>query len=326
MSSNDPFVSIIIPAYNAAGYLKEAVDSALSQTYKNCEVVVVDDGSTDGTKNVLGSHVADGRIKYIYQPNKGLASARNTGIRAAKGEFIALLDADDVFLPAKVGEQISALESRPDFGVCYSDLLHFTDPPATRATAMRAGTEPRKFYHHRYGYPSGDILAPLLRRQFINPLAVLARKSIFEEYGYFDENLRRSEDWDLWLRWAHAGVKFYYLAKPLAYYRMRGVGNLSSIESEPAMKDKNLELFIRFGKTLSDAELQKYEYSKILKNLQLKAAFAYLMVGDKSAAVQRLGGLPVFWRSVIAILPGSAWRTLLAFLRRVKHRLLLKKV
>jgi glycosyltransferase involved in cell wall biosynthesis len=317
----EPKVSIIIPAYNAEAYVKEAVDSALAQTYKNREVIVVDDGSTDGTKKVLEPYIARKEIIYILQSNKGLAGARNTGTRAAKGEYIALLDSDDIFLPEKVAEQVAALESRPDFAVCYCGLIHFTDPPAGRA-----GSEPKRFYHHRFYYPSGDIFEPLLRRQFVNPLSVLARREVFEKYGYFDEALRRSEDWDLWLRWAHAGVKFYYLDKILAEYRMRSVGNLSAVESEPAMKDKSLELFTRFGKTLKNEEWQKYGYGKILDNLRIKAAFAYLMVGDKKTASARLPESSAIWRITIAILPAGAWRRLLVFLRQVKHRLLLKKV
>ncbi len=322
----NPKVSIIVPTYNAAGYIKAAVDSALSQTYKDCEVIVVDDGSTDKTKKVLEPHAASGKIKYVYQSNKGLAGARNTGIRAAKGDYIAFLDADDIFLPGKIAEQADFLKSHPDFGVCYCDLLHFTDPPAKRVEAMRAGTEPRKFYHHRYSYPSGDILKPLLWRQFINPLAVVARRELFQEYGYFDETLRRSEDWDLWLRWAHAGAKFYYLDKILAYYRMRDVGNLSAIESEPMMKEKNLELFTRFGKTLTEGEWKQCEFSKVLGLLRKKLALAYLMVGDKKNALKNTDGMCGCWKFVIALIPAGAWKFLLGGARRIKHRFLLAKL
>jgi glycosyltransferase involved in cell wall biosynthesis len=309
-----PLVSIIIPAYNAEVYVKEAVDSALRQTYRSIEVVVVDDGSTDGTKAVLRPYVRSGKINYIHQSNKGLSSARNAGIRASRGDFVAFLDSDDVFLETKVGEQLSALEDNPGFGVCYCDILHFTD------------TVPRRFYHHRYYYPSGDILEPLLHRQFINPLTVMARRELFEKYGYFDETLRRSEDWDLWLRWAHAGVKFYYLDKPLAHYRIRSEGNLSSLESEPAMKEKTLKLFTDFGKNLSDAEWLRYNYSGILKNLKLKTVFAYLIVGDKSSALLRARDVSWFWKSAVAALPVGLTKNLLVFLRRLKHRLLLKKL
>lgn len=310
--ANDNLVSIIIPSYNAAKYIKEAVDSALAQTYKNLEIVVVDDGSTDDTKTVLESYVASGRIRYIYQGNKGLAGARNTGIRAAKGDYIAFLDADDLFLPDKVAEQIRVFEENPEYRICYSDLLHFSEDGQT--------------YHHRYQYPSGDVFEPLLHRQLINPLTVMVERKMFEKYGFFDETLRRSEDWDLWLRWAHAGEKFYYLNKPLARYRIRSAGNLSSADSEPEMKEKNLWLFSRFGQRLSKEEQKRYKFGDVLRLLRFKAVFAHLLVGQKNVALLRAKELPFPWRVLIYILPGVVWKFILVFARRVKHRLLLKKI
>ncbi len=309
---NKPLVSIVIPAYNASDYVREAVDSALNQTYKPIEVIVVDDGSTDGTSRILESYSKSGKIIYIRQGNKGLAGARNAGIKVAKGSYIALLDADDIFLRERISKQVAALEANSGFGVCYCDLLHFLDGPR------------RVFYHHRYPHPSGGILEPLLHRQFINPLTVMARKTVFEKYGYFDENLRRSEDWDLWLRWAHRGVKFYYLDKILAHYRMRNVGNLSSIESEPLMKLKNLEVFARLGNELSETEKNRYQFKGILERLRFKTAVAYLMVGDKKESTKYLGDSRL--RFFVKILPSFFWRVVLSAFRVLKHRLLLQKL
>jgi glycosyltransferase involved in cell wall biosynthesis len=308
-----PIVSIIIPAYNAEEYIKEAVESALAQTYANCEVVVVDDGSTDNTRNVLAPYLRAKKIIYIHQSNKGLAGARNTGVRKAKGGYIAFLDSDDIFLPEKIGKQVEILVEHPDFGVCYSDLMHFT------------GGSPRRFFHHRYTYPSGDIFAPLLKKQFINPLTVMARRELFETYGYFDEALRRSEDWDLWLRWARAGIKFYYLDKVLAHSRIRSTGNLSAIKSEPEMKEKNLFIFTRLGVTLTNEEYARYRFAGILRGLTMKTAFAYLMMGDKRAALQRIRSFP-FFAFLVALLPASVWKRALGAARRLKHRLLFRRM
>jgi glycosyltransferase involved in cell wall biosynthesis len=336
--SDQSLVSIIVPVWNAEEYIKESVDSALAQTHPNFEVIVVDDGSTDGTRNILESYAKDSRFKYVYQTNKGLAGARNTGIRESKGEYVAFLDSDDIFMPDKIKEQVDAFETHPDFGVCYSDLTHFSDSPATLSVAMRAGppaptrgawrasSKPREFYHHRYTYPSGDILEPLLRRQFINPLTVMVRREVIDKYGMFNESFRRSEDWELWLRWAHAGVKFYYLNKPLAYYRMRNVGNLSSIESEPTMKEKNLEFFTRFGEKLTSQEKQKYNFDKIIRGLKTKTVFAYLMLGKKEIALKIANDLSLFMRLIIRALPASIWRLSLGKIIQIKHRLLLKKI
>jgi len=286
----------------------------LAQTHKDIEIIVVDDGSTDKTREILRPYVQKNQIRYIYQENKGLAGARNAGIKNSRGEYIAFLDADDLFLPDKIAEQIAVLWAHPDFGVCYCDLIHFTD------------TQPKKFYHHRYYYPSGDIFEPLLHRQFINPLSVLARREVFEKYGCFNEGLRRSEDWELWLRWAHAGVKFYFLNKALAHYRVRSAGSLSSLESEPEMKEKNLEFFSRFGKMLTDFEWRKYCFSEILNRLRLKTALAYLMVGNKEMALQHAKKSSAAWAFLITIVPVKVWQLILQLARYVKHRLLLKKL
>lgn len=308
----ESLASVIIPAYNMSRYVREAVESAVNQTYP-VEVIVVDDGSTDDTRELLEPYISARKIQYIYQYNRGLAGARNTGIRAAAGSYIAFLDADDLFLPTKVERQIQALEDHPDYGVCYSDLLHFTD-------------EPREFFHHRYEYPSGDIFEPLLHRQFINPLVVLARREVFEQYGFFDEAFRRSEDWELWLRFSRVGVKFYYLDEILAYYRIRRGGSLTSIESEPLMKEKNLELFTRLGETLSEEERQRYRFDAVLVKLRRKLVLAYLMVGDKVAAEKAARALSIGWLLLIAALPASVWRFLLSQVRTIKHRLLLKRI
>lgn len=313
-TEKQPLVSIVIPAWNAERYVKEAVESALAQTYPRCEVIVVDDGSVDGTKNVLEPYIRDHRIIYIHQANKGLAGARNTGIRTARGAYIALLDSDDAFMPEKMERQVRALEEHAEYGACYSDLIHFTD------------TTPRKYFHHRYTYPSGDILEPLLHRQFLNPLTLVVRKAVFENDGYFDESLRRSEDWELWLRWARAGVKFLYVNEQFAYYRMRTTGNLSDVQSEPAMKSKNLELFTRFGKTLTAEEWRRYQFDDILRRLKTKVVFAYLMVGDKVEAAANAGHLSSLQRFLVEFLPASFWRFVLVRWRTMKHRLLLRKL
>lgn len=306
-----PLVSIIIPAWNAEKYVKEAVDSALNQTHENIEVIVVDDGSTDSTKNILDSFIKNKRIKYFYQTNKGLAGARDTGILSAKGDYIAFLDSDDVFLPQKITKQIQSLEDNSDFGVSYCDLLHFTDE------------EPRRFFHHRYHYPSGQLFEALLKKQFINPLSVVIRRSVLDKFGLFDEKLRRSEDWELWLRLARAGVKFLYLNEILAHYRIRSIGNLSSIESEPEMKEKNLEIFTKIKNQLTPNEVGKYKFEKILKKLRNKLALSYLMVGAKKRALQ--SSPSAFLVLIIKITPLKMLKSTLGIIREIKHRSLLKK-
>ncbi len=330
-------VSIIIPAWNAEKYIKEAIDSALNQTHPNTEVIVVNDGSTDGTESILKSY-QNPKLRYFNQENQGLAGARNTGIKNSQGEYIALLDSDDIFLPSKVERQAEILEDNPDYGICYSDLLHFNDPPdparfesrsesgGSPSGTWRAGESHRKFFHHRYRYPSGDIFGEIIHRQFINPLAVMIRRGIFNQFGLFDQNLRRSEDWELWLRLAKNGVKFYYLNEVLAHYRVRSIGNLSSLESEPEMKEKNLEIFTRLAASLTLLQKKQYRFYKILKKLRLKVVFASLIVGDRKKALFFVRELSPSWKFLVSVLPVAFWKFFLRFIRKIKHRLLLKKM
>lgn len=314
-------VSVVIPAYNSERFIREAVESALQQTHTNTEVVVVDDGSDDNTREVIEPYIRRKEIVCVSQPNRGLSAARNAGIAVSRGDFIALLDSDDLFLPNKVERQLNILEDHPDFDVCYSDILHFTDE------------EPRRYYHHRYHeiYASGNILERLLKKNFINPLTVFARKSVFKKHGFFDERLRRSEDLDLWLRWAYRGVKFYFLDEILAHYRIRKLGNLTSLQSEPKMKEENIRLFTNFFENLSEAEKRTYGHSSIFFDLEQKAAAAYLFVGDKRSALMHLKKSRerkltvsfLFYYVFILCLPARLLKFIAATVRNIKHRSLL---
>ena len=125
-------VSIIIPTYNSVSFVTEAIDSALNQTFQDFEILVIDDGSTDETKKVLTEKYGDS-IKYLYKENGGVSSARNYGIEKAKGKYIALLDADDVWLPEKLEKQVILLESNGDIGLCYTGAIVVNDHLETKS-------------------------------------------------------------------------------------------------------------------------------------------------------------------------------------------------
>jgi glycosyltransferase involved in cell wall biosynthesis len=172
-----PRVSIIVPAYNAAAYLPYAIDSVLAQTYQDWEIVIVDDGSTDNTRAVVDayrSRLRD-RLQYIFQPNRGVSAARNHGIRAARGEFIALLDADDVWLPQRLELGVNALDADPAVGLVHSrvaridtkgsvtgapdlHLGHFSQELPGRSRLVRRDDAddrgPRSLVPHRIALPS----------------------------------------------------------------------------------------------------------------------------------------------------------------------------
>jgi glycosyltransferase involved in cell wall biosynthesis len=186
-----PLVSVVIPAYNAAGCIARAVDSVLAQTYERREILVVDDGSTDDTVQTLATY--GDALRMISQANGGAGRARNQGVQASVGEFIAFLDADDRWLPDKLARQVEILEANPDIGFCSTRTLAETPD----------------------GRPLGAWTCPMVEQTmlhalFLNPGAipgcasgVMVRRRLFDEVGLFDEHLRQ-EDTDLWFRLAAA--------------------------------------------------------------------------------------------------------------------------
>jgi glycosyltransferase involved in cell wall biosynthesis len=183
-------VSVILPTYNRAWILGQAVDSVLDQDYANLELIVVDDGSTDDTPQLLS--VYGDRLNCIHQVNRGVSAARNAGVRAASGDLIALLDSDDTWLPGKVAAQVSFFETHPDALICQ-----------TQEIWIRNGVRVNPGKRHRK--EAGMIFERSLALCLVSPSAVMMRRSLLDEVGLFDETLPACEDYDLWLRitWKH---------------------------------------------------------------------------------------------------------------------------
>jgi GT2 family glycosyltransferase len=204
-----PLVSIIVPTYNYAHFIGEALESVQSQTYSNWECIVVDDGSTDDT-GIIAKQFADkdNRIKYHRQENQGLAAARNTGLANSPGVYFQFLDADDLLEPQKLERQVMFLESHPDVDIVFSDARYF-----------RTGhLEERRFSQYEENLPwvakfSGHGKSVLLRLIANNIMAVnapLLRRSVIEDVGLFEGSVRGIEDWDYWVRCANTGKHFHY--------------------------------------------------------------------------------------------------------------------
>ena len=224
-------VSIIVPTFNRVHFLPRAVDSALAQSHGDVEVLVVDDGSSDNTQEVVRDlYNKDSRVRYIFQKNQGVSAARNAGLRAARGEFLALLDSDDVWKPWKLEIQLACLEQAPHLGMVWSDMeaidpsgrvtherylramyscwRHYPTPDAIFAEVRPlAPIVPRraeelgdaKFY-------SGEIFSHMIRGNLIHTSTVLLRRDRAERVGFFNEALRPAgEDFDFHLRTTHAG-------------------------------------------------------------------------------------------------------------------------
>ncbi len=200
----EPRVSVIIPAYNHARFLGEALDSVLSQTFQDFEVLVVDDGSTDGTRALVASYGP--RVRYRFQPHAGVASARNVGLRDTSAPYVAFLDADDTWAPEKLDLQVAYLDAHPHVGVVFTSYLK-TDEAGKSLTM-----EPKRFPYIQSPFEA------MLIWPYGSMHVAMVRRTCLERVGDFDETLAVAEDWDLWLRVAqHYGVA--NLDQPLATYR-----------------------------------------------------------------------------------------------------------
>jgi glycosyltransferase involved in cell wall biosynthesis len=216
-----PRVSVIVPAYNAAVYLPYAIDSVLAQTRPDWEIVIVDDGSTDHTQEVVDRYKPElgDRLQYIYQSNRGLPAARNAAMRVARGEFIALLDADDVWLPHRLERGLAVMDAEADTGLVHGRVMRInTQGSVTGQLAV----EPR--------YLTGRIARYIYtRRAHIVCPTVLFRKSCLETAGWFDEAMQATEDRDLWFRIA-LRYKVSFIDEALAYYRISPSSMTSNLD------------------------------------------------------------------------------------------------
>jgi glycosyltransferase involved in cell wall biosynthesis len=212
-----PLVSVLIPTHNRLPYLREAVDSVLRQTYENWELIIVDDGSTDNTREWILT-LADPRIRLIAMPHSGnLGRVRNRGIAEARGELIAFLDSDDAFEPRKLGAQVDALATHPECGWSYTALTRVD-------SAGRVIIDPRI---RSWRELSGWILVQLLRFDaLVDTPTVMVRRELLERVGTLDEDLLESQDYELFFRFAAASPAIA-LSEPLTRKRVHP-GSLSS--------------------------------------------------------------------------------------------------
>ena len=241
------FVSVVIPTYNRAWVVKEAVDSVLAQDYKDFELIVVDDGSTDDTSEVLASYGDD--IRVYFQENKGVSAARNRGMAEASGRFIAFLDSDDLWLPKKLSAQVEFFHQKPDALICQTEEVWIRN-------GIRVN--PKK----RHQKPSGMIFEPSLELCLVSPSAVMIRRDMLESSGGFDENLPACEDYDLWLR-ISCRFPVYLIDTPLIIKRGGHDDQLSKKAGLDKFRIKAIENIIKSGRLSDD---QHRAALKALKN------------------------------------------------------------
>ncbi len=198
-----PKVSVIITTYNRPQYLKQAIESILAQTYRDFEIIVVDDGSPMDIRPILAPYGA--QVRYFRQKNRGIAAARNTGLSYAAGDYIAMLDDDDAWLPDRLATQVPILDGNPALGFVSAEVL-----------VMDA--EGKVYSHYRKPKGWNDTFGELYEGNYIHVPTVLLRKSHLLTLGGFDEGLSSTDDYDMWLRLAKTHP-FIYLDRPLAIYR-----------------------------------------------------------------------------------------------------------
>lgn len=211
-------VSVIIPTYNRRDLLPRALDSVLAQTVPVDEIIVIDDGSTDGTDDMLRARCGD-RVRYVWQPNAGVSAARNHGLRLAQGRYLALLDSDDLWLPTKTELQVAFLDTHPDFGMVVCDVER-VDSDYRHIDVFRRRDTLRE---------DGWVLRWVLHNPALAPASVLMRREVVEQLGGFDEGLRTAEDLEFHLRVARhwkIGVVEQALVRA-----MRGHDGLSAANS-----------------------------------------------------------------------------------------------
>ncbi len=248
--SYEPEVSVIIPTYNRKNFIERAVKSVLKQTFKNFELVIIDDGSTDGTEEII-KKFKDKRIRYIWQENKGPAGARNRGILEARAKYIAFLDSDDKWRRKKLEIQLNEMKKNPEILLSHTDELWFKNGKVVNPK--------KKHLKH-----NGDIFWQSVQLCAISMSTVMVQKRLFDIVGLFDENLLVCEDYDMWLR---VTARFPVLLIP-----ERLTVKYAGHPDQMSQKFKGMDRFRIYSlvKILNSGILNKEKFSLALKELERK--------------------------------------------------------
>ncbi len=246
-----PTVSVIIPTYNRKDFVTNAIDSVLKQTFSPAEIIVIDDGSTDGTGHVLKKYGSG--IRYIYQENKGVSSARNTGIKLAEGEYITFLDSDDRWAPKKLDIQIRELSKHKQFRAAYTDEIWIRNGKRVN----------QKLRHGKHG---GSIFRRCLPLCIISPSSVILHRDIIEEAGLFNENLPVCEDYDMWLR---ISSRF-----PVLYIQEKLIIKYGGHEDQLSVKYWGMDRYriMAIRKVLDSGLLNTADYNAAVNELRTKCS------------------------------------------------------
>lgn len=289
MTKAKPTVSVIIPSYNCEPYIAETINSVLNQSFKDIELIVVDDGSTDRTREIVASYAEP--VRLVTQENSGVCAARNHGIREAKGRFICLMDHDDYWYPHKLASQVDLLQTHPEVGVVYSAFVLWHRgadglfPDTSTYDLGHEGTDPDY---------SGWIYHQFLIDCWMLTSTAMFRAEVFERCGVFDESLPYSEDWDLWLRISQEYL-FIKQTRTTTLYRqhpLQGNRKVRDIDYRTRLLESAVK---KWGYCSRDGRCtREADFRRQLAGFHLSYGFSHLRAGN------RMRGAHAFAR---------AWRT-----------------
>ena len=201
-------VSVIVPSFNYGHFLPATLESVSRQSFQEWECIVVDDGSTDDTAEIASAHAQrDPRFRCVRRPNGGLAAARNTGLRAAGGDYVQFLDADDALEPRKLETHARLLDAQREVGIVYGDVRYFDSATGAR----RRGLFGDEVWMPEVSGAGDAVLRALLRGNIMVVNSALVRRAVVDEVGWLDETLKSLEDWEYWIRCARAGARFQFV-------------------------------------------------------------------------------------------------------------------
>ena len=310
-------VSVIIPVYNRKDMISDAVESVLSQTYKDLEVVVIDDGSTDNTVEEI-KKIKDPRIVLLKAEHKGPYHARNMGIKKSKGDFIAFLDSDDMWLPEKLEKQMKQFEKNKEVFLVFTDRFVFRDKNNDYSLENDVKTEEKKILNSHY--------KELLKMNYIVTSSVVVKRQVFDDLGFFIEEKRGDLDYNMWLRVARK-YKISYISEPLVLYkvhekrmtekrldRINDKKYVYEIE-EKWCNENNLKEEIAIINKAKSEDLKEYFMNAFFTSRNRKKSFDMLMKSKKE--VRNMSTLT--WFLLLTAMPYSLTNSVKALKNRFKH-------
>lgn len=283
----NPKVSIVVPAYNSGRFLPDALESAVAQTYKNTEIIVINDGSTDNTEELLRPWYD--RITYVAQRNMGLPSALNAGLKRASGDYIAILDADDIWERDKIAAQVILMEEFPEVGLSYTNFLPFGDPVDFRTGFDENDGALRRYCSTSvapdvYLITSSGLFRDLLVEQaFPKPSSTMIRKQCFEKVGSFNERLSFCQDTEMTLRISKY-FQFGYIDRCLLRRRIHA-DSLASIQSQRDYALEHIEMFRTLADFVPLTHEEKLQCRRVLASYH--AAAGYIEFSERRMALSR---------------------------------------